>query len=48
MDPAFVDAVRRCGELLAEDAEQKAFLLRLAEEQEELKALRRKLMPGGL
>ena len=48
MDPVFVDAVRRCGELLAEDAEQKAFLLRLAEEQEELKALRRKLMPGGL
>ena len=43
MDPAFAEAVRRAGELLAGDPEQKAFLERLAEEQEELKALRKRL-----
>ena len=43
MDPAFVDAVRRAGEILLQDDQQKAFLLRLAEEQQELKELRRKL-----
>ncbi len=44
MDPRFTEAVRRAGELLAEDPEQKRFLLRLQEEQEELKTLRKKLM----
>ena len=45
MDPAFIDAVRKAGELLAGEKEQAVFLRRLAEEQDELKELRRKL--GG-
>lgn len=45
MAPAFIDAVRQAGELLAGEGEQAAFLRRLAGEQDELKALRRKL--GG-
>ncbi len=45
MDPAFAEAVRQAGEMLAEEPEQLAFLRRLAEEQTELKALRKAL--GG-
>lgn len=45
MDPAFAEAVRRAGEILAEDPAQRAFLTRLGEEQEELRALRKRL--GG-
>ena len=45
MDPAFRDAVREAGRLLAEDPEQQAFLEMLTEEQDGLKALREKL--GG-
>ena len=40
MDPAFIEAVREAGELLASDEEQAAFLQALAAEQEELKQLR--------
>ena len=40
MDPAFIEAVRETGELLASDEEQAAFLRALATEQEELKQLR--------
>ena len=46
MDPAFKDAVREAGKLLAEDEEQKEFLETLTAEQDELKALRMKL--GGI
>jgi len=45
MNPAFIEAVKEVGALLAEDKEQAFFLKRLAEEQEELKRLRRAL--GG-
>lgn len=44
MDPAFIDAVREAGRVLAEDPEQRAFLERLTEEQDDLKALREKLL----
>lgn len=40
MNPAFVEAVRQAGEILWEVPEQRAFLQRLAGEQEELKSLR--------
>ena len=43
MDPAFVQAVLQAGELLMEEPAQRAFLQRRAEEQEELKALRKAL-----
>ena len=43
MSSAFTEAVREAGEMLIQDPEQKAFLLRLTEEQEELKALRKRL-----
>ena len=46
MNPAFTDAVREAGQILAEDPEQRDFLQMLTEEQDELKALREKL--GGL
>lgn len=42
LDPAFIDAVREAGELLAQQAEQVRFLDRLREEQEELRKLREK------
>ena len=45
LDPAFTEAVREAGSLLAADEEQAAFLKRLEEEQEELKRLRKAL--GG-
>ena len=41
MDPAFTDAVRRAGEVLAAEDEQAVFLDMLEEEQEELKELRK-------
>ncbi len=44
MDPRFTEAVREAGELLAGNPEQRRFLTRLTEEQEELKTLRKKLM----
>ena len=46
MDPAFTEAVREAGDLLAADEEQAEFLKSLAEEQEELKRLRRALGGG--
>ena len=42
MDPGFIDAVREAGELLAQSDDQAAFLDLLAEEQNELKELRKK------
>ena len=45
MDPAFTEAVREAGRILAEDPEQREFLELLKEEQDALKALREKL--GG-
>ncbi|MBQ9210451.1 MAG: hypothetical protein IJ153_02025 [Clostridia bacterium] len=44
MQPEFVEAVRRAGEALYEDGEQRGFLNRLNEEQEDLKALRKQLL----
>jgi len=46
MDPAFKDAVREAGKVLAEDPEQREFLAMLTKEQDELKTLRERL--GGL
>ena len=46
MDPAFTDAVREAGKLLAGEPAQQAFLEMLTAEQDELKALREKLGPG--
>lgn len=45
MDPAFVEAVREAGRCLIQEKRERDFLLRLAEEQEELRILRKKL--GG-
>ncbi len=45
MDPAFTEAVREAGRILAEDPEEKAFLEMMTREQDELKALRARL--GG-
>ncbi len=42
MDPAFADAVREAGEILAAEDEQAVFLDMLEEEQNELKLLRDK------
>lgn len=44
LDPAFIDAVREAGELLAESDGQAVFLDHLEEEQEELKELRNQFM----
>ena len=46
MDPAFTEAVREAGKVLAADPHQRAFLERMTEGQDELKALRKRL--GGL
>lgn len=43
MDAAFVQAVRKAGEALAEDPVQRTFLQRLTESQDEWNALRKKL-----
>ena len=40
LDPAFVAAVREVGRILAEDEAQRAFLVKLTSQQDELKALR--------
>ena len=45
MDPVFADAVREIGEALVGDPRQCVFLQRLADEQTELKELRKKLQP---
>ena len=44
MDPAFIDAVREAGELLAQSDEQAMFLDMLADEQEQMKELRKKFI----
>lgn len=44
MDPAFIDAVREAGELLAQNDNQAVFLDLLAEEQSELKELRKRFI----
>ena len=44
MDPAFADAVREAGEILAAEDEQAVFLEMLEEEQIELKELRNRLI----
>lgn len=41
LSQAFVDAVRQAGRTLAEDDGQRAFLLKLTEQQDELRALRK-------
>ena len=46
MAPAFAEAVRKAGEILAADAEQRAFLAALAAEQRELRELKKRL--GGV
>ena len=43
MDPAFIEAIRQAGEILAEQDEQAVFLDMLEEEQNELKDLRKQL-----
>ena len=45
VDSGFIDAVKEAGRILAEDPEQRRFMERLTEEQDELKTLREKL--GG-
>ena len=47
MDPAFIEAVREAGGILAAAEEQAAFLRLLAEEQEEMKQLQKLLEGGG-
>ncbi|MBR2853718.1 MAG: hypothetical protein IKE81_05270 [Clostridia bacterium] len=47
MDPVFTEAVREAGKLLATEEDQTVFLEKLAEEQEELKRLRRTLGGGA-
>ena len=44
LDPAFIDAVREAGKLLAQSEEQALFLDVLEEEQQELRELRRKFI----
>ena len=47
LDPAFVAAVREVGRILAEDDVQRAFLARLTDQQDELKALRNHFRRGS-
>ncbi len=47
LDPAFTEAVRKAGSLLAESETQRAFLEKLSRLQEEMRDLRKKLRPGG-
>ena len=47
LDPAFVAEVRQAGRILAEDEAQKAFLIRLTRQQDELKALRNQFRRGS-
>ena len=46
LDPDFVAAVRQVGRILAEDEAQRAFLIRLTAQQDELKALRNQFRRG--
>ena len=46
LDPDFVAAVRQVGHILAEDDAQRAFLLKLTAQQDELKALRNHFRRG--
>ena len=45
--PEFVSAVREVGRILAEDEEQRAFLMQLTRQQDELKALRNRFRRGS-
>ena len=45
--PEFVAAVRQVGRILAEDEAQRAFLVRLTQQQDELKALRNQFRRGS-
>lgn len=45
MQPAFVDAVRACGQLLAEDETQRAFLAYLTRIHDELRVLQQSFRP---
>ena len=47
LDPDFVAAVRQVGRILAEDDEQRAFLVTLTRQQDELKALRNQFRRGN-
>jgi len=47
LDPDFVAAVRQVGHILAEDDEQRAFLVTLTRQQDELKALRNQFRRGN-
>lgn len=47
LDPDFVSAVREVGRILAEDENQRAFLIRLTRQQDELKALRNQFRRGN-
>ena len=46
LDPDFVAAVRQVGRVLAEDDQQRAFLVTLTRQQDELKALRNQFRRG--
>ena len=46
LDPDFVSAVREVGRILAEDEDQRAFLVKLTKNQDELKALRNQFRRG--
>ncbi len=46
LDPDFVSAVRQVGRILAEDEQQRNFLIRLTRQQDELKALRNQFRRG--
>ncbi len=47
LDPDFVSAVRQVGRILAEDDDQRAFLVTLTRQQDELKALRNQFRRGN-
>ena len=47
LSPEFVAAVREAGRILAEDDAQRAFLVRLTQQQDELKALRNQFRRGS-
>ena len=47
LDPDFVAAVRQVGRILAEDEVQRAFLVKLTQQQDELKVLRNQFRRGS-
>jgi len=47
LNPEFVAAVRQVGRILAEDEAQRAFLIQLTKNQDELKALRNQFRRGS-